>query len=145
MLMRTALWALLVQVLVVAVVSSAVPRGGAWMTTTGFVTTYYDTNIFAVKLVAYPWTDPTVYLSVQTLAQMAALALAFSALLTLARTNPWHHGVLPDSTPPPKERPSDKAPGEKTAAGLPRPVAQGPNAGPATAPAPAPNVPPAVP
>lgn len=117
MLVRTTMYLLLVQVLVVVVIAAAVPEGAAWLTLTGFVTAYYDSNFFALKLVAVPWTDPPVYFSVQTLTQMIALAAAGSALITAARVTSWQPGTLPDSAPAPKNSvgragsPPDAAPG----------------------------------
>lgn len=104
MLARTALYLLVVQALVISVIASAVPHGAGWLTSAGFVTAYYDSNVFAVKIAPIPWTDPSVYASVQSVVQMLAVALAGAALFTIARTNPWHHGALPDSLPPPKDR-----------------------------------------
>lgn len=139
MLVRTALYLLLVQALATVVIASAVPNGAAWLTVAGFVTPYYDSNVFALKLAAVPWTDPVVYLSVQTLTQMAALAAAGAALITLARVTPWQHGVLPDSTPPAKEKGSGQG-----KAGSPEPAASSvaaPASPPATpGPAPKPTV-----
>ena len=110
MLVRTALYLLLVQALATVVIASAVPDGAAWLTVAGFVTPYYDSNVFALKLAPVPWTDPVVYVSVQTLTQMATLAAAGAALITLVRVTPWQHGTLPDSLPPPKEK--DSGPGK---------------------------------
>ena len=136
MLVRTALHLLLAQVLATIVVASAVPKGAAWLTLAGFVTPYYDRNVFAIKLAQVPWTDPAVYFSVQTLTQMAALAAAGAALITLVRVAPWQHGVLPDSTPPAKDR--GGAPGK---AGSPAPASATASApaSPPAAPGPAPK------
>ena len=115
MLVRTALYALAVQLLLSVVIAVVIPHGAAWLTTAGFVTPYYDHNVFAIKLVPVPWTDPRVYISVQTLVQMLALSMTVSALVTLARTNPWHHGAPPESTPPVKDaapRPAAKRGGD---------------------------------
>jgi len=130
MLVRTALYLLLVQALATVVIASAVPSGAAWLTVAGFVTPYYDSNVFALKLAAVPWTDPVVYISVQTLTQMAALAAAGAAMITLARVTPWQHGVLPDSTPPAKDKGSGQgkagSPAPATAAPTSPPAAPGP-------------------
>jgi len=130
MLVRTALYLLLVQALAIVVVASAVPDGAAWLTLAGFVTPYYDSNVFALKLAPVPWTDPVVYVSVQTLMQMAALAAAGAALITLVRVTPWQHGVLPDSTPPAKDKGSGQgkagSPAPATAAPTSPPAAPGP-------------------
>jgi len=130
MLVRTALYLLLVQALATVVIASAVPDGAAWLTLAGFVTPYYDSNIFALKLAPVPWTDPVVYISVQTLTQMAALAAAGAAMITLARVTPWQHGVLPDSTPPAKDKGSGQgkagSPAPATAAPTSPPAAPGP-------------------
>lgn len=104
MLVRTALYLFLAQVLATDVIAAAVPGGAAWLTLAGFVTPYYDSNVFAVKLAPLPWTDPVVYLSAQTLIQMTALAAAGSALITLARATPWRPGALPDSAPPARDK-----------------------------------------
>jgi len=130
MLVRTALYLLLVQALATVVIASAVPDGAAWLTLAGFVTPYYDSNVFALKLAPVPWTDPVVYISVQTLTQMAALAAAGAAMITLARVTPWQHGVLPDSTPPAKDKGSGQgkagSPAPATAAPTSPPAAPGP-------------------
>ena len=135
MLVRTALYLLLVQALATVVIASAVPDGAAWLTLAGFVTPYYDSNVFALKLAPVPWTDPVVYISVQTLTQMAALAAAGAAMITLARVTPWQHGVLPDSTPPAKDKGSGQG-----KAGSPAPATAAP-ASPPAAPGPAPKPP----
>jgi len=138
MLVRTTLYALLLQLVAVGALAVAVPHAAGWLTRAGFVTPYYDNNLFALKLAPIPWTEPTVYFSVQTLVQMLALALAVAALITFARTNPWQHGALPDSLPGPKDRgpaarPTGQAPTGPTGAPTP----------PTPAPAPAPSTPPA--
>jgi len=139
MLVRTALYLLLVQALAIVVVASAVPDGAAWLTLAGFVTPYYDSNVFALKLASVPWTDPVVYVSVQTLTQMAALAAAGAALITLARVTRWQHGVLPDSTPPAKEKGSGQG---KAGSSAPAPAsAAAAPASPPAAPGPAPKPP----
>jgi len=99
MLARTALYLLLAQLLLVAGAAAVVPHASEWLTVAGFVTPYYDNNVFAIKILVLPWTDPAVYVSVQTLTQMVSLALMGSALITLFRTNPWQSGPLPESTP----------------------------------------------
>jgi hypothetical protein len=104
MLARTAAYWLSAQALLAVVVAAAVPNGASVLVLTGFVTAYYDDNLFAVRIVRVPWTDPSVYVSIQTLVQMVAVAAAAAALTTLVRTNPWQHGVLPDSTPPGRDR-----------------------------------------
>lgn len=137
MLLRTALSALVVQLLLVSLVAAAVPRGGGWLTLAGFVTPYYDRNVFAVHLLPIPATSPQVYLSVQTLVQMLAIALAVSGVVTLARTNPWQHGILPNSTPPakdPAEKPAKRPAGDPAAPAPPAPPAAPPTARPAGAP-----------
>lgn len=101
------------------VIASAVPHGGAWCVRAGFCTAWYDRNPFAVKLARIPWTDPTVYLSVQTLIQMLALAAAGAALITYARTNPWHHGGLPETVSSAKDDLPKKTRGANPAAGAP--------------------------
>ena len=142
MLVRTALYLLLVQALAIVVVASAVPDGAAWLTLAGFVTPYYDSNVFALKLAPVPWTDPVVYLSVQTLTQMATLAAAGAALITLVRVTPWQHGTLPDSIPPPKEKGSGPGKGGSQApAASPAPPAAAVPASPPAAPGPAPKPP----
>ena len=108
MLTRTALYAVVLQLLAVLLVAAVVSGGGALLTTAGFVTPFYDHNLFAVRLAPVPLTDPVVYFSVQTLVQVLAVALAVSALITAVRTNPWHHGTLSDSTPPQRDRSADK-------------------------------------
>jgi len=123
---------LLGQALVITVVAAAVPGGASWLTLAGFVTPYYDDNVFALRVVPVPWTDPTVHMSLQTLAQMLAVAMAAAALTVLARTNPWQHGVLPDSTPPGR----DSAP-RPTPATAPPAAPPGAPASPASPPAPA--------
>ena len=139
MLVRTALYLLLVQALATVVIASAVPDGAAWLTLAGFVTPYYDSNVFALKLAPVPWTDPVVYVSVQTLMQMAALAAAGAALITLARVTRWQHGVLPDSTPPAKEKGSGQG---KAGSSAPAPAsAAAAPASPPAAPGPAPKPP----
>lgn len=130
MLVRTTLYALLLQLVAVGAMAAAVPHAAGWLTRGGFVTPYYDNNLFALKLAPVPWTEPTVYFSVQTLVQMLALALAVAALITFARTNPWQHGALPDSLPAPKDRSPAARPASQAPAG--------PSAAPAPAPAPAP-------
>ena len=121
------------------VIASAVPDGAAWLTVAGFVTPYYDSNVFALKLAAVPWTDPVVYVSVQTLTQMATLAAAGAALITLVRVTPWQHGVLPDSTPPAKEKGSGQG---KAGSSAPAPAsAAAAPASPPAAPGPAPKPP----
>jgi hypothetical protein len=99
-LVRTVVYWLIGQALLIIVVAAAVPQGASLLVLTGFVTAYYDDNLFAVRIVRVPWTDPSVYVSIQTLTQMVAVAAAAAALTTLVRTNPWQHGVLPNSTPP---------------------------------------------
>lgn len=139
MLVRTTLYALLLQVVAVIALAAAVPRAAAWLTSGGFVTPYYDNNLFALKLAPVPWTEPTVYFSVQTSVQMLALALAAAALITLVRTNPWQHGALPDSVPGPKAaaRTTNQAPAAPGGAPNSAPSAA-PSAAPAPAPPPAP-------
>jgi hypothetical protein len=135
MLVRATLYALLLQLVAVGALAAAVPHAAGWLTRAGFVTPYFENNLFALKLAPVPWTDPTVYFSVQTLVQMLALALAAAALITLARTNPWQHGALPDSLPGPKDRaPAARPPSQAPPA---------PSGAPAPAPAPAPVPPPA--
>lgn len=124
MLARTAVYALLGQLLVIVVVAAAVPGGSSWLVLSGFATAYYDRNLFAVRIAALPWTDPAVYVSIQTTVQMSMVALVIAGASTLVRTNPWQHGVLPDSSPPRRGKPS---PADTHAAG----------------PAPAPGLPPA--
>jgi hypothetical protein len=92
------------QALLIIVVAAAMPHGASLLVLAGFVTAYYDDNLFAVRIVRVSWTDPSVYVSIQTLAQMVAVAAAAAALTTLVRTNPWQHGVLRDSTPPGRDR-----------------------------------------
>jgi hypothetical protein len=92
MLVRIAVYWLATQALLIIVVAAAVPRGTSLLVLTGFVTAYYDDNLFAVRIVRVPWTDPSVYVSIQTLAQMVAVAAAAAALTTLVRTNPWLAG-----------------------------------------------------
>lgn len=133
LLIRTAAYLLLGQALAVLVIAAAVPRGAAWMTVSGFVTPWYDSNVLAVKLLSVPWTDPTVFVSVQTMTQMIAIAAAGSALITLARTNPWERGALPDSA-------ASSIPKEKKPARAGAPPATG-SAPAAAAPAPAPAAP----
>ena len=140
MLVRTALYLLLVQALATVAIASAVPSGAAWLTVAGFVTPYYDSNVFALKLAPVPWTDPVVYVSVQTLMQMAALAAAGAALITLVRVTPWQHGVLPDSTPPAKDKGSGQGKAGSPAAAPATPAAAAP-ASPPAAPGPAPKPP----
>lgn len=140
-LVRTALYVLLAQALVIVVVAAAVPGAAAWLVLAGFVTAFYDTNVFAIRLLAVPWTAPPVYVTVQTLVQMLAVAAAVSALVTLARVYRWQHGALPDSAPPPKPGRVDTA---DTGGGLRGPTAapsaatppRGPAAPPPTLPAP---------
>lgn len=110
MLVRMALYWLMAQALVIVVVAAAVPGGSSWLTLAGFVTANYDDNIFALHLVCVPWTDPAAYVSLQTFVQMLSVAMAAAALTTLVRTNPWQHGVLPDSTVPGRDKPA-RAPG----------------------------------
>jgi hypothetical protein len=135
MLVRTTLYALLLQLVLVATIAIAAPQGAARLTTAGFVTPHHDRNFFAWKLAPVPWTDPTVYFSVQTMVQMLALALAAAALITFARTNPWQHGTLPESTPPPRDKESPAA----------KPTSPTPTAAAAAPPTPAPPPPPPTP
>lgn len=103
LLTRLALCALGVQLLLVLVVAKAVPRGRgtSFLTTSGFVTPEYEHGWFSgLRVAPIPGTDPTVYISVQSLTQMLVIALIFAALAGLLKTNPWQHGALPNSTPP---------------------------------------------
>lgn len=111
------------QALVIIVLAAAVPNGASWLVLLGFVTAYYDDNVFAVHVATVPWTDPPVYFTVQTLVQMLAVAAVAASLTTLVRTNPWQHGVLPNSTPPGRDKPA-------------RPVSDGAPPGPASPAAP---------
>ena len=106
LLARTGLYVLLGQALVIAVLAIAVPGGASLLTLAGFVTPLYDGNFFAAHITPIPWTDPTVYVSIQSAVQMLVVALAVAGVVGLIKTNPWQHGVLPDSTPPGR----DKAP-----------------------------------
>jgi len=141
MLVRTTLYVLLLQLVAVVALAAAVPRGAAWLTSAGFVTPYYDNNLFALKLVPVPWTEPAVHFSVQTLVQMLALALAAAAVITFIRTTPWQHGALPDSLPGPKDRgtaprPSSPAPAAPSGAPSPAPSVATPAPTPPAPPAP---------
>ena len=128
-LVRTTLYLLILQLVAVGALAAAVHGAAGWLTRAGFVTPYYDSNVFAQKLAPVPWTEPTVYFSVQTVVQMLAIALAGAALITLARTNPWQHGALPDSLPSPKDKdrpaakPANQAPPAPSAAPAPPPPA----------------------
>ncbi len=104
LLIRAVLYVLVGQVLVIAVIAIAVPDGASLLTVAGFVTPYYEHNVLAVRIAAIPLTDPTVYVSLQSAAQMLAIALAAAGIFGLVRTNPWQHGVLPDSSPPGRDR-----------------------------------------
>ncbi|WP_052615659.1 hypothetical protein [Mycobacteroides abscessus] len=107
LLLRTAIYVLVGQILVVVVVAVAVPDGASLLTMTGFVTPYYETNVVgALHILAVPGTHPTVFVSVQSAVQMLALALVASGIFGLIKSNPWEHGVLPDSTPPGRDKPS---------------------------------------
>lgn len=132
MLVRTALYWLLAQALLIIVIASAAPGGASWLTLAGFVTPWYDDNFFALRLISVPWTDPRVWVSLQTLVQMLAVAMAAAAITTMARTNPWQHGVLPDSAP----RGRDKPAGSPAPGGA--PPGPGAGAGPMAGPAPGP-------
>lgn len=130
MLARTAIYALLGQLLVIVVVAAAVPGGSSWLVLSGFATAYYDRNLFAVRIAALPWTEPAVYVSIQTAVQMLMVALVIAGTSTLVRTNPWQHGVLPDSSPPRRDKasPADiQATGPASVPGL--PPATGPGVG----------------
>lgn len=148
---RMALYWLLGQALVIVVVACALPGGSSWLTLAGFVTPHYDNNIFAIRLMRVPWTDPAVFVSLQTAVQMLAVALAGAALVTLVKTNPWEHGVLQDSTPSGRDKPSRSATSAPPAPGpaaIPTPApAQSPMQSPAPAPAqsPMPLAPPSAP
>lgn len=105
LLIRTALYALVGQILVITVIAIAVPSGPSLLTMTGFVTPYYETNVLgALHILAIPSTHPTVFMSVQSAAQMLALALVAAGLVGLIKSNPWEHGILPDSTPPGRDK-----------------------------------------
>lgn len=106
LLARTGAYWLVGQMLLITVIASAIPGGASQLVLAGFVTAYYDTNVFAIRLAAVPWTDPAVYISVQSLVQMLIVAAVGSALTTIARTNPWQHGVLPNSTAPGRDKPT---------------------------------------
>ena len=104
LLARTILYVLGALSLAIVVLALAVPGGASWLVVMGFITPYYETNVFAVRLFGIPGTDPTVYVSVQSLAQMLMVALAVAGVVGLVRTNPWQHGVLPDSASPGRDR-----------------------------------------
>lgn len=139
LLTRTALYVLGVQLALVIVVALAVPGGTSLLTLAGFVTPYYDRNFLAMHLFPIPWTDPTVYVSIQSLAQMVALALLVAGAVGLVKTNPWQHGVLPDSTPPPRDggpSPAAGSSGGNTTPVSPPPGSPTPGSGPSTPPSP---------
>jgi hypothetical protein len=104
MLLRTAAAWLVGQLLVTVVLSSAVPGGASLLVLAGFVTPGYDHNLFAVRVTQVPWTDPVVWFSVQSVVQNLVVAATAASLVTLFHTNYWQHGVLADSTPPPRPR-----------------------------------------
>lgn len=141
MLLQTAAFWLVGQLLVIVVVASAVPGGASALVLLGFVTPAYDHNVFSARAAAVPWTDPTVWFSVQSLLQVAMVAAAASAVITLFRTNSWQHGVLPDSAPPKPRRPEGETgpPAGAPAAGPTSPPAAppGPASPPPSAPGPA--------
>lgn len=142
MLIRTVLYGLLIQLLVIIVIAAAIPGGASWLTLAGYVTAFYDHNVFALHIVSVPWTDPAVFISLQTFVQMLAVAMAAAGLITLARTNPWQHGVLPDSAPPGRDKPP-RDPAASAPAPMPPPSAAGAPASPAPPPGPAAAGPPA--
>ena len=100
LLKRLLLAALGAQVLLVWVVSVALPGGASFLTVVGLVTREKENPPLTVKVVPIPLTDPTVYASVQSLLLMLVFALLFAGLAGLVKTNPWQHGALPNSTPP---------------------------------------------
>lgn len=104
MLVRIAGYWLVGEALAITVVAAAIPSGASWLVILGFVTAYYDDNLFAVHVATVPWTDPAVYFTVQTLVQMLTVAAVAASLTTLVRTNSWQHGVLPNSTPPGRDK-----------------------------------------
>lgn len=138
LLLRTTLSILVAQVMVIAVLAAAVPGAASTLTLWGFVTPFYADNLFAVHIAPLPWTAPTVYISVQTAAQMLMVALTVAAVVGFFKANSWQHGAAPTPAPAPRERPvADPEPsyttgGEATAAQpqAPRPPS-GPPAGPA--------------
>lgn len=144
LLIRTALYALVGQILVITVTAIAVPGGTSLLTMTGFVTPYYETNVLgALHILGIPGTHPTVFVSVQSAAQMLALALVSAGVVGLIKSNPWEHGVLPDSTPPGRDKPTapaaggDAAPGHMNTGSAPMPM------GPPADPLGQPGIPPA--
>lgn len=135
MLIRTVLYGLLIQLLAIIVIAAAIPGGASWLTLVGYVTAFYDHNVFALHIVSVPWTDPAVFISLQTSVQMLAVAMAAAGLITLARTNPWQHGVLPDSAPPGRDKTLRDPP---TPAPAPMPPPGGANSSTVSAPPPGP-------
>lgn len=130
LLTRTALYTLGVLSLLIVVVASAVPRGAAFLVTTGFVTSKFENSWLTLRLVPIPGTDPTVYVSVQSAVQMLVIALAVAGVVGLIRTNPWQHGALANSTPPGR--------GNKSAGASSPPTSTSPVSPPVTPPAGAP-------
>lgn len=118
-LIRTASYVLIGQILVILVVAIAVPDGASMLTMAGFVTPYYETNVVgALHILAIPGTHPTVFVSVQSAIQMLALALVAAGIVGLIKSNPWEHGILPDSTPAGRDRPPVQPPNVNTSSGV---------------------------
>lgn len=145
MLARTIGYWMMGQFLAIVVMAAAVPGGASWLVLLGFVTAFYDDNLFAVHIAAVPWTDPAVYFTVQTVVQMLAVSATVASLVTLVRTNPWQHGALPNSTPPGRDKPARQDPDAGPSAAGPAPTAPPPapaGPGPAAAPPMPPSQPP---
>lgn len=133
LLTRLALGAMGVQLLLVLVIAAAVPRGrgASFLTLNGFVTPEYERGWFSgLRIVPIPGSDPTVYISVQSLTQLLVFALAFAGLAGLVKANPWQHGALPNSTAPGRDS------GPPAAGAPPPPPPPPPAAAPSAAPVP---------
>lgn len=128
------LYALGAQSLLIAVVACAVPGGASFLTRAGFVTPGYESEPLTLRLMPIPATDPTVFVSAQSLVQMLVVALAIAGFAGLVKTNPWQHGALPNSTPPGRDSaasapPAPPAPPASPAASVPSTAFAPPGAG----------------